>query len=140
MSSGASHINGTVLYPGEEFSAYETVSPFTEANGYAMAGSYLNGEVVDSMGGGICQVSSTLYAAMCDALLPVIERYPHSSHVSYIPVGMDATISEAGGKDLKFINIGQDPLKIVAETNEGTMTVSIYLVSKETLETVMSLQ
>ena len=53
---------------------------------------------------------------MCDALLPVIERYPHSSHVSYIPVGMDATISEAGGKDLKFINIGQDPLKIVAET------------------------
>lgn len=53
---------------------------------------------------------------------------------------MDATISEAGGKDLKFINIGQDPLKIVAETNEGTMTVSIYLVSKETLETVMCLQ
>ena len=50
VSSGASHINGTVLYPGEEFSAYETVSPFTEANGYAMAGSYLNGEVVDSMG------------------------------------------------------------------------------------------
>ena len=80
------------------------------------------------------------YAAMCDALLPVIERYPHSSHVSYIPVGMDATISEAGGKDLKFINIGQDPLKIVAETNEGTMTVSIYLVSKETLETVMCMQ
>lgn len=48
---------------------------------------------------------------------------------------MDATISEAGGKDLKFINIGQDPLKIVAETNEGTITVSIYLVPEETIET-----
>ena len=64
---------------------------------------------------------------MCDALLPVTERHPHSSGVSYIPAGMDATISEEGHKDLQFVNIGQDPLKIEAETNEGTITVSLYL-------------
>ncbi len=124
-------LNGTVIQPGQLFSYSQTLLPRIPENGYVMAPAIGRYEY----GGGICQVSSTLYAAMCDALLPVIERYPHSSHVSYIPVGMDATISEAGGKDLKFINIGQDPLKIVAETNEGTITVSIYLVSKETIET-----
>lgn len=129
-------LNGTVIQPGQLFSYSQTLLPRIPEHGYVMAPAIGRYEY----GGGICQVSSTLYAAMCDALLPVIERYPHSSHVSYIPVGMDATISEAGGKDLKFINIGQDPLKIVAETNEGTITVSIYLVSKETLETVMCLQ
>lgn len=129
-------LNGTVIQPGQLFSYSQTLLPRIPENGYVMAPAIGRYEY----GGGICQVSSTLYAAMCDALLPVIERYPHSSHVSYIPVGMDATISEAGGKDLKFINIGQDLLKIVAETNEGTMTVSIYLVSKETLETVMCMQ
>ena len=78
-------------------------------------------------GGGICQVSSTLYVAMCDALLPVTERHPHSSGVSYIPSGMDATISEEGHKDLQFVNIGQNPLRIETETKEGTITVSLYL-------------
>ena len=117
-------LNGTVIQPGQLFSYSQTLLPRIPENGYVMAPAIGRYEY----GGGICQVSSTLYAAMCDALLPVIERYPHSSHVSYIPVGMDATISEAGGKDLKFINIGQDPLKIVAETNEGTITV-YYLFS-----------
>ena len=61
VSNGCSLINGTTLYPGEEFSTYEAVAPFSQANGYYMAGSYLNGQVVDSLGGGICQVSTTLY-------------------------------------------------------------------------------
>ena len=107
-------LNGTVIQPGQLFSYSQTLLPRIPENGYVMAPAIGRYEY----GGGICQVSSTLYAAMCDALLPVIERYPHSSHVSYIPVGMDATISEAGGKDLKFINIGQDPLKIVAGNSD----------------------
>ena len=72
------------MYPGEEFSAYEVVAPFTAENGYAMAGSYLNGETVDSMGGGICQVSTTLYNAVLRAELEVTERSPHSMTVSYV--------------------------------------------------------
>ena len=64
VSNGARLINGTLLYPGDEFSMMDTVSPFTTANGYYLAGSYLGGKVVDSVGGGICQVSTTLYNAV----------------------------------------------------------------------------
>lgn len=116
-------LNGTVLQPGEAFSFSQKILPRIPENGYVMAPAIGRYEY----GGGICQVSSTLYAAMCDALLPVTERHPHSSGVSYIPAGMDATISEEGHKDLQFVNIGQDPLRIEAETNEGTITVSLYL-------------
>ena len=111
VSSGASHINGTVLYPGEEFSAYETVSPFTETNGYAMAGSYLNGEVVDSMGGGICQVSTTLYNAVLRAELNVTERSPHSMTVHYVDLSEDAAIAGTY-KDFKFVNSTEYPIYI----------------------------
>ena len=71
VANGCKLINGLTLYPGEEFSCYEVVSPFSEANGYYMAGSYLNGQVVDSLGGGICQVSTTLYNAVLNAELEV---------------------------------------------------------------------
>ena len=81
-------------------------------------------------GGGICQVSSTLYASMCHALLPATERHPHSSSVSYLPVGLDATISE-GHKDLKFVNSYGEPLTILAETNGGVLTVSLRLGTEE---------
>ena len=74
VTNGCSLINGTTIYPGETFSTYETVSPFTADNGYYMAGSYLNGQVVDSIGGGICQVSTTLYNAVLKAELQVEER------------------------------------------------------------------
>ncbi|MBR5765471.1 MAG: VanW family protein, partial [Lachnospiraceae bacterium] len=74
VRNGTKLINGTVLYPGDQLSVYETVSPFTEENGYFLAGSYLNGMVVESLGGGICQVSSTLYNAVIRADLQVDER------------------------------------------------------------------
>lgn len=115
-------VNGTVLQPGEVFSFSRAVLPRTPQNGYVMAPAIGRYEY----GGGICQLSSTLYAAMCDALLPAVERHPHSSAVSYIPVGLDATISE-GQKDLRFANIYQEPLRISVETNEGTLSVSLYL-------------
>ena len=130
VSSGASHINGTVLYPGEEFSAYETVSPFTEANGYSMAGSYLNGEVVDSMGGGICQVSTTLYNAVLRAELNVTERSPHSMTVHYVDLSEDAAIAGTY-KDFKFVNSTEYPIYIEGyTTSDKKITFNIY--GKET--------
>ena len=130
VSSGASHINGTVLYPGEEFSTYETVSPFTEANGYAMAGSYLNGEVVDSMGGGICQVSTTLYNAVLRAELNVTERSPHSMTVHYVDLSEDAAIAGTY-KDFKFVNSTEYPIYIEGyTTSDKKITFNIY--GKET--------
>ena len=130
VSSGASHINGTVLYSGEEFSTYETVSPFTEANGYAMAGSYLNGEVVDSMGGGICQVSTTLYNAVLRAELNVTERSPHSMTVHYVDLSEDAAIAGTY-KDFKFVNSTEYPIYIEGyTTSDKKITFNIY--GKET--------
>ncbi|MDO4261270.1 MAG: VanW family protein [Eubacteriales bacterium] len=130
VNTGAEHINGTVLYPGEEFSTYEVVQPFTEANGYAMAGSYLNGEVVDSMGGGICQVSTTLYNAVIRAELEVTERSPHSMTVSYVELSEDAAIAGTY-KDFKFVNSTDYPIYIEGYTTaDRKITFNIY--GKET--------
>lgn len=130
VNSGAEHIDGTVLYPGEEFSAYETVAPFTAENGYAMAGSYLNGETVDSMGGGICQVSTTLYNAVLRAELEVTERSPHSMTVAYVELSEDAAIAGTY-KDLKFVNNTDYPIYIEGyTTSDKKVTFNIY--GKET--------
>ena len=118
----ASRINGLVLQPGERFSFSQAVLSRTPENGYVMAPAIGGMEY----GGGICQVSSTLYAAMCHALLPATERYPHSSRISYMPEGLDATISE-GHKDLTFINPYDKPLTIVAAPDETGLTVSLLL-------------
>ena len=126
VRSGAGHINGTVLYPGEVFSTYEYVTPFTTENGYAMAGSYLNGKTVDSMGGGICQVSSTLYNAVLMAELEVVERSPHSMMVAYVQASADAAIAGTY-KDFKFKNSTDAPIYIEAYTTEGKNVVfNIY--------------
>ena len=130
LNSGAEHINGTVLYPGEGFSTYEAVAPFTEENGYAMAGSYLNGEVVDSMGGGICQVSTTLYNAVLRAELEVTERSPHSMTVHYVELSEDAAIAGTY-KDFKFVNSSSYPVYIEGYTTaDKKITFNIY--GKET--------
>ena len=126
VRTGAGHIDGTVLYPGEVFSAYEYVNPFTEENGYAMAGSFLNGKTVDSLGGGICQVSSTLYNAVLKAELEIVERSPHSMMVSYVQASADAAIAGTW-KDLKFKNSSDAPIYIEAYTTDGKQLVfNIY--------------
>jgi vancomycin resistance protein YoaR len=126
VTTGAKHINGTVLYPGEVFSAYEYVNPFTEENGYAMAGSFLNGKTVDSLGGGICQVSSTLYNAVLNAELEIVERSPHSMMVTYVQASADAAIAGTW-KDLKFRNSTDAPIYIEAYTTDGKQLVfNIY--------------
>ena len=130
VANGCSKINGTLLYPGEEFSATETVSPFTAANGYALAGAYLNGKVVQSMGGGICQVSSTLYNAVLRAELEVTDRSPHSMVVTYVDFSADAAIAEGAGKDFKFVNNTEYPIYIEGYTKNKKITFNIY--GKET--------
>lgn len=122
IQQAASRINGLVLQPGETFSFSQTVLSRIPENGYVMAPAIGGMEY----GGGICQVSSTLYAAMCHAMLPAAERYPHSSRISYIPRGLDATISE-GRKDLKFMNPYDKPLTIQITLDETGLTASLLL-------------
>lgn len=130
VENGAALINGTVLYPGEEFSTYQEVAPFTQANGYYMAASYMSGKVVDSLGGGICQVSTTLYNAVLEAELEVTERHNHSMIVAYVDPSADAAIAESSGKDFKFVNNYDYPIYIEAITENKKITVNIY--GKET--------
>ena len=118
VRNGCALINGFTLYPGDEFSTYEAVAPFSSANGYYMAGSYLNGQVVDSLGGGICQVSTTLYNAVLLAELEVTERHNHSMIVTYVNPSADAAIAESSGKDFRFINNTQAPIYIEGYTTE----------------------
>ena len=126
VTNGAKHVNGTLLYPGDSFSMYETVSPFTEANGYYLAGSYLNGMVVDSLGGGICQVSTTLYNAVLRAELEVTERSNHSMIVSYVDPSADAAIAGTY-KDFKFKNNTNAPVYIEGYTTDDKQVVfNIY--------------
>lgn len=118
-------IDGTVLYPGEELSVCDTIHPFTEENGYAPAPSYENGEVVESLGGGICQVSTTLYLAILRAELQVTQRYSHSMIVNYVKPSMDAAIAE-GVKDLKFVNNLDAPIYIQGYASDGELGFVIY--------------
>ncbi len=127
VANGCSLINGTTLYPGEEFSVLDTITPFTEANGYFPAGSYLNGIVVESIGGGICQVSTTLYNAVLLAELEVTERHNHSMIVSYVSPSADAAIAESGGKNFKFVNNTENPIYIEGyTTSDKHITFTVY--------------
>lgn len=125
IKTGTSYIDGVVLYPGDTFSAYEYVNPFTYERGYAMAGSYLNGETVESMGGGICQVSTTLYNAVLQAELEIVERHEHSMTVSYVQLSADAAIAGTY-KDLKFKNNLDTPIYIEGVANGSTLTFTIW--------------
>ena len=126
VRTGTAHIDGTVLYPGETFSTYEYVTPFSIENGYAMAGSYLNGKVVDSLGGGICQVSSTLYNAILQSELEIVERSPHSMMVTYVQASADAAIAGTW-KDFKFKNSTDAPIYIEGYTTDDKQVVfNIY--------------
>ncbi len=127
VRNGCALINGATLYPGEEFSTYEAVAPFSEANGYYMAASYLNGQVVDSLGGGICQVSTTLYNAVLLSELEVTERHNHSMIVTYVDPSADAAIAESSGKDFRFVNNTDAPIYIEGiTTDDKHITFTIY--------------
>lgn len=124
LELAASKINGTILSPGEEFSYNTIVGARTIAAGYKEAKIYSNGEVVDGLGGGICQISSTLYNAVIYANLEVTERYNHQFITSYVPAGRDATVVY-GVKDLKFVNNRSYPIKIETKVSNGIVSCSI---------------
>ena len=135
VANGASKINGSMVYPGETLSVYETVSPFTKENGYALAGSYENGQTVQTYGGGICQVSTTLYNAVIRAELKIVERFPHSMTVHYVPRSADAAIAGTH-KDMKFKNTFDTPIYIEGKANGSTITFTVYGKKKDSKRTV----
>ena len=122
-------LNGVVLQPGQELSYNETLGQRTEAAGYQKAPAYSGTELVDSLGGGICQVSSTLYLCSLYAEMDIVDRVSHGYPANYMPVGLDATVSW-GSPDLKISNPYSTPVKIVAESTEGF--VKIWLMGTET--------
>ena len=126
ISNACAMINGLTLNPGESFSTLDTITPFTEENGYQLAGSYVGNEVVDSFGGGICQVSTTLYNAVIRAELNVTMRYCHSMSVSYVALSADAAIAESTGMDFRFTNNLSYPIYIEGSTGGGYITFTIY--------------
>lgn len=125
VNIGADRINGSVIYPGEQFSVYEAVSPFTPENGYKLAGAYENGQTVESYGGGICQVSTTLYNAVIRAELEIKERFAHSMIVTYVDPSADAAIAGTY-KDLKFVNNTGAPIYIEGYTSGKELYFTIY--------------
>ena len=118
-------LNGTIINPGQEFSFNETTGARTEAKGYKPATAYLNGEVVQEPGGGVCQVSSTLYNAVIFAGLKSTERHAHSYEPSYVTPGEDAAVS-FGGPDFKFVNNSNYPVAIKTNFVNQELTISIY--------------
>ena len=125
VANAARLISGSVLYPGETFSVHDAISPLTEENGYYAAASYNQGKVEDTLGGGVCQVSTTLYNAVLRAELEVVERSPHSMVVSYVEPSMDAAIA-GDYKDFKFKNNTDVPIYIQGGTYSGTLYFNIY--------------
>ena len=126
ISVAAGKINGTVLYPGEEFSVGQTIGPLTAAGGYELAGAYENGQTVQSYGGGVCQVSTTLYNAVLKAELEVTQRSNHSMIVTYVKPSMDAAIA-GDYKDLVFENDTDAPIYVQGIYNSGgSITFNIY--------------
>lgn len=111
--------------PGDQFSAYEYLTPFTIENGYAAAGSYENGRTVDSIGGGACQLCTTLYNAVLRAELEVTQRQNHSMTVGYVKPSEDAAIAGTY-KDLKFKNNYETPIYIEGSVSGNTLTFTAY--------------
>ena len=126
MALAASRINGIVLDPGEEFSMNETILDRTKENGYYLAPAIRNGTYEKEYGGGVCQVSSTLFNAVMMADLTVTERHHHSWPMTYVPIGRDATIA-TGYKDFRFVNSTKSELVIFAHLDRKAKTVTVRL-------------
>lgn len=119
-------ISGVIIQPGEEFSYNEVAGPYDKEHGFGKATVLLgNGEEIQGYGGGVCQVSSTLYNAVKDCNVEITERHNHSKDVYYVPRNQDATVSY-GSLDFKFKNLNAYPIRIEANANKQNVTVEIY--------------
>lgn len=130
LETGSGLINGTVVMPGEEVSAHDLTAPYDEEHGYVKAGAYENGQVIESYGGGICQVTTTLYNALLFAEVEITKRYPHSMLVSYVDPSRDAAIA-GNTKDLRFKNNYDTPIYIAGEIGEDNR-LRFMIYGKET--------
>ena len=124
-------ISETVVMPGETFSFNDLIGECSTRTGYRESTIYLNGELSRGIGGGICQVSTTLYNAVVRANLEIVQRRNHSLSVTYVPLGQDAMVS-IGSSDFKFKNNREYPIKVVASTGTGSITCQIYGLKNET--------
>lgn len=124
VALSAAAIDGTVLLPGEIFDYNAAVGERTVERGYGAAPAYVNGETVAEVGGGICQTSSTLYMAALLSDLEIVERSAHRYVSSYIPAGLDATVSW-GGPEFRFRNDTRYPVKVQAKMEGDTLTVTL---------------
>lgn len=125
IANAARKIDQTLLMPGEEFSYEDKVSPVDLSNGYYMAPVIINGTHKDAPGGGVCQVSTTLYNTQLKAGILPTERYNHSKSVAYVQRGLDATLA-TGSKNLRFKNPYNYPIYIHAYTVGGQITVEFW--------------
>ena len=125
IENSASKLNGLLVAPGEEVSVNSKFEPYTAENGYQSGGTFENGEIVQSIGGGICQTSSTLYNALLYAEVKVTERYNHQMLVTYVDPSRDATISDTS-QDLCFLNDTGNYIHIIAYAGDGVCNMTIY--------------
>jgi len=125
ITLASNSINFIVVEPGEEFSYNNTIGPTTKQNGYELGMVFMQGKKAKGYGGGVCQVSSTLYNAAVNAGMDIVERHDHSLPVSYVPAGREAATS-FGVKDFRFINTKHFPIVIKSVVDDGEITVSIH--------------
>lgn len=130
IARAAELLNGLVIEPGEVFSCSTAIGPITEENGYFPAGTYVQGRVEDGIGGGVCQISTTLYNAALYAKLTVVERSPHSMAVAYVDPARDAAIA-GDYKDLKLRNDYEYPVMISASAKDGALTIAIHTAEED---------
>ena len=125
LKNATAFVDGTVLLPGEQFDMFKTVSPFTPENGYEEAGQYSNGELIQGYGGGICQVTTTLYLTALKSELQIDARSPHSMLVHYVPKSFDAAIA-GDYKNFKFTNTTNYPIYIEGYLANGKIYFNMY--------------
>lgn len=127
IEKGAKILTGTILHPDEEFSMNDCLGVRNKANGWYLAGAYQSGDTVQEYGGGVCQISTTLYNAALKADMTITDRRNHSMPVHYISMGLDATINSVGNKiDFKFKNSSKEDILIIARTDGKNLTVEIW--------------
>jgi vancomycin resistance protein YoaR len=124
IALSAQALNNIIIGTDDSFSFNTTVGPSDAEHGYQPAKEAIDGKLVDGIGGGICQTSSTLYNAIDQLAVSYIEKNNHSLHVGYVPTGRDATVSY-GGLDFRFKNTAGVPLLLKAIVKKGTLTVEV---------------
>lgn len=125
LQLAAANINNSVVMPGETFSTEKAIGPTTIENGFVEANTYVAGEVVPGVGGGVCQVASTLYNTILRAGIIPTERMNHMMKVTYVPIGLDATLAD-NLIDLKFQNDSDYPMVIHSYAYNGTLTIELW--------------